>query len=525
MIDAAGESLAGQADWVPFGLTSGSQMTPYLAAVLSGLLMWASFPPLDWGLLAFLAPAPLLWVCRRADSGWMAAGLGFLTGAVFYGAMLYWLSVLGVVAWLPLTIVLAAYTTGYAVLVWAFRLWPAGRWWLIAVAGWGLIELVRAHFPLGGFPWGSLGFAAAGNPGFIGATQWIGPAGWGLLAVAVAAGVVLLIEGQENWRFVVDPLVVTLMLMLAGGLFPASADGPAVQVAIVQGGSPCPGTHCPDENRLIYESHIGLTRSIPEGGADLVVWPENALGTPYEPEENSEVRAAIETEARRLSAYILVSGTRVLDDQRFSNTNTFFGPTGSELGQYRKRHPVPFGEFVPLRPVFGFIPQLDQVPRDMVRGDGPVVFTTDRGLIGSVISFEGAFPRYLRDQAQAGGQLAVVATNESSYGVSPASDQLIGMTRVTAAAVGQDLVHSAITGKSAIIHADGRIVDNTEMLEEGVLYGEVRYRSAGPTVYSRFGDWPLIAVFAAAGIAMVLPGGRRKDQAAGSAIIRSAHVW
>ena len=218
------------------------------------------------------------------------------------------------------------------------------------------------------------------------------------------------------------------------------------------------------------------------------MWPENAMGTPYEPEENPDVRAALETEARRLDAYLLVSGTRVFDADQFLNINTFFGRNGSELDVYLKRHPVPFGEYVPLRSLFDFVPQLERVPRDMIRGDGPVVFTTDVGLIGSVISFEGAFVRYIRSEAQAGAQVQVVATNESSYGRGPASDQLIAMARVNAAAVGQDLVHAAITGKSAFITAKGDIVSSTELLESGVLEGQVRVaRRCANAVYTVWG--------------------------------------
>ncbi len=473
--------------------------------------MWAAFPPLEWGWLAFVAPAPLLWAARTVEHAWAAAAVGFVCGLAFFGPLLIWISVLGYVAWVPLVMVLATYFAAYSVLVWAFRLWPATRWWLVVVAGWGLIEYIRARFPLGGFPWGSLGYGAAANPGAIGAAQWIGPAGWGIVAIAVAAGLVLVFEKSDNWRLLVDPAVVALLLVTAGSLFAPTADGNSVRSVIVQGGSPCPMTHCADENRLIFESHLALTEQIVDGSADLVVWPENSMGTPFEPEENLEVRAALETEARRIGAYLLVSGTRVVDDRFFLNTNTLFGPTGARLGTYAKRHPVPFGEFVPLRSLFGFVPQLDRVPRDMVRGEESTVFATDFGVIGSVISFEGAFARYIRGEAEGGAQLQVIATNESSFGTGSASDQLIAMVRVNAASVGQDILLAAITGRSAVVRANGDVTGVTELLEERTLRAVVNMRSAGPTPYTRFGDWLLLLSLAAAGLAMVLPGERRQD--------------
>ena len=176
---------------------------------------------------------------------------------------------------------------------------------------------------------------------------------------------------------------------------------------------------------------------------------------------------------------------------------------------------------MPLRPVFGFIPQLDQVPRDMARGEGPVVFPTDQGVVGSLISFEGAFPRYLRDQANEGAEMMVVATNESSFGEGAASDQLIDMVRVAAAAIGQDVAHAAITGRSTFVGADGSVGETTPLFESAVLRGEIRQRSGDPTVYTRYGDWMVILVVAVAAIAVALPGGRRPDRTVTGAADRS----
>jgi len=147
---------------------------------------------------------------------------------------------------------------------------------------------------------------------------------------------------------------------------------------------------------------------------------------------------------------------------------------------------------VPLRGLLGFIPQLDQVPRDMVRGTEATVFPIGDNFLGSVISFEGAFPRSIQAIAANGGQMMVVSTNESSFGETASSDQLIDMTRVNAAAIGQDLVHAAITGRSTFITADGSVGEKTGLYEEAVLYGDAAMRSAGPTLFTRFPFWPVV---------------------------------
>ncbi len=485
-------------------------MAPYLAAFVSALLMWAAFPPLGWGLFAFVAPAPLVWGVRRIQRPVGALGAGFLFGVVFFGLMLEWLLVLGVVAWFPLTLWLASTSAVMTLVIWLFREWPPTRFLLVTVGIWVLWEFLRAAVPFGGFPWGVLGYAAGGTRGFIGSVQWIGPSGWSVVAIAVAVGLVLVVEDNTNWRLVVDTAVVALLLAFAGGIFAPEPDGDTIVVAIVQGNSPCPGSHCQNENQRIYENHLRLTRDIPEAEVGLVVWPENSLGTPFEPVGNPDVAGALSAEARRLGAFLLVSGTRKegLADDEFLNVNRVYDPTGRFIGEYAKRHPVPFGEYVPFRDLLDFIPQLDQVPRDMVRGEEAVVFATPHGSIGSLISFEGAFSRLVRSEARAGAQLMVIATNESSYGTSSGlpSDQLIALARVNTAAVGLDLVHAAITGKSAFVFADGTIGGKTDILTEEVLEGRVTFRSGGRTLFTGLGDWLLYLSLLGAIAAVVVPG-------------------
>ncbi|HVR33309.1 MAG TPA: nitrilase-related carbon-nitrogen hydrolase, partial [Acidimicrobiia bacterium] len=159
------------------------------------------------------------------------------------------------------------------------------------------------------------------------------------------------------------------------------------------------------------------------------------------------------------------------------------------MGEYRKRHPVPFGEYVPARPLFGWIPDLSRVPRDMIRGDGPVLFDLDGVSFGSVISFESSFARYSREHVSAGADLLVVATSQASYPFSHASDQLIGMTRMRSAELGVDVIHGSVTGRSVFIIDGGILGEPTGLAEITSLRGVVQARSDGLTLYARLGDW------------------------------------
>ncbi len=475
--------------------------------LLSAALMWASFPPLNLGFLVFVAPIPFLWVLRRVDSARKAGWFGLVFGAAFLGGMLWWIFILGAVAWFPLTIVMGLWFTGYALVLYAGRDLSAMRWWVLAVGAWAAMEFLRARFPFGGFPWGSAGHPIGTIPGARGAAQWIGPTGWGVLVVAFAAGVAVMFEEERDRRWLEVSAITIVVLTFLGALFQPSAGGPAVRVAVAQGNSPCPRVHCDGEKQAIYQSHLGLTSTIEADAVDLVVWPEDSFGGQFNPTFNSEIAAQMAGEAVRVDAYLIAGGTRSAGPGFFENLNLVFSPRGAIIGEYLKRHPVPFGEYVPLRGLFEVVPQLAEVPNDLVPGSGPVVFPmrTDDGerWFGSLISFEGAFVRYMRSEVNAGARLMVVATNHGSYGRTPASDQFIGIVRMSAVSLGVDVVHGAVTGRTTIIRADGSVARKTDQFEATLYSGVVRFQDSPRTLYAIAGDWLQILAMAAGLIALV----------------------
>jgi apolipoprotein N-acyltransferase len=468
-------------------------MTQVFAVLLAALLMWASFPPLGWGFLVFAAPAPFLWAMRRLSNPREAGWLGFLFGVAFYGPLLIWIFVLGAVAWIPLTIVMALWAAGFALVMYLARTWSPWRWWLVAMGGWALWEFLRARWPLGGFPWGSVGFPVGALSWPRGAAQWVGASGWGVIVIGFAAGIVLMVDEERDRRPLELAASATIVLSLMGALFAPDANGPPIDVAIVQGNSPCPRVHCENEKLRIYTFHMALTNQIEPGAVDLVVWGEDAFGGDVNPTFNGDVRRDMGAEAARINAYLIAGGTRPGEPGTFENYTVVFGPDGGIIGEYLKRHGVPFGEYVPFRKILQFIPQLDAIPNDLKPGLVPVVFPISvpegSGLFGSVISFEGAFARTIRSEVRAGAQLMVVATNEASYGRGAASDQLIGMVRMSAASLGVDVVHAAVTGRSTLIRADGSVGRRTNLFDDDILQGRINLQTSRRTVYAVAGDW------------------------------------
>lgn len=461
-----------------------------LAPLLSALLMWLAFPPVGWGALAIVAPTPLLAALRRVKTRGGAAALGFVYGVAFYGLLLWWVKFAGYLAVVPLVMILAGWSTLYALLVFSARTWSFTSWWIVAVGGWALMEWLRAHVPFGGLPWGLSGYGAAEYSWMRGSAQFIGVTGWSVVFMGIAAGLAIFVTDRRRpTGWLVPSLGVGVLLTLIGTTTLPEATGPSLRVAIVQGSTPCPGFDCPNESADIFQSHLDLTRTLGGRTVDLVVWAESAVGSSVELRTNPDRAAQVGVEAQRLDAHFLIGSQRNLSADAFSNLNLLVTPDG-ELGvEYRKQHPVPFGEYVPLRSLLDWMPILDQTPRDMERGTEFTVFPLPDGVVGSVISFEGAFPRSVRPIMRQDSQLLVVTSNEASYSNSPASDQFINMTRMRAAESAVAVVHAAITGKSAFIDAGGAVISSTDLFDEDVLRGTVRFSEAGTTLYTRFGDW------------------------------------
>jgi apolipoprotein N-acyltransferase len=465
-------------------------MVPVLLGLLGGLLLWTAFPPLGLGSVVFVAPVPFLVGIRRARSGRHAALVGLVFGIGFFGPLLEWITEMGVIAWAPLVLVESLFPAVFGWALFRARHLTDWQWMGVAVGGWAASELARSFLPVGGFTWGWLGYGVSGFGGARGAAQWIGVSGWTALAMLAAGGLALWIDHRRGLGWAAGAALASLALIVAGGFWPARADGEPLQVALVQGNSPCPAERCANERQQITQSHLDLTRSLPPGVFDLVVWPESSTGYATDPIANPGVADQIAAEAVRLDSYLLAGGDRPVDDDHFANVNLVFDRDGLIVGEYLKTHPVPFGEYIPWRSVFGWTENFRAASRDMLRGEGPVVFAADWGEFGSVISFEGAFARIMRGPVREGAKLLVVATNNSSYGLGPASDQFIGMTRMHASALGVDVIHAALTGRSTIITDNGTVGPISGLFTAEILTEEVRVRASGRTLYTTLGEWP-----------------------------------
>jgi apolipoprotein N-acyltransferase len=487
-------------------------MKSVLAALAGGIVSFLAFPPFGPGALIIPGIAAFLAAVRLSKPGKSAFWIGLIYGSVFFGGFMWWLAELELIA-LVLIPVQGLFFAFYAWWLARFHDVTPGAWLVLAVGGWAATELIRYHFPVGGLEWGAAGYALSDSAITRLPAAVLGTSGLTVLTVLVSAILAQLVLRKGSWPTLWSGVALAVVLsgcyswVLFEGL-----DSVGHPVTIVQGSTPCPFEHCPPNERLrTFEQHLELTRTLEPGTAGLVVWPEGSTGsTNADPVLNEEIREAIASEARRLGSRMVIGGDRILSDTEWVNANVYFDADGEIVGEYLKQHPVPFGEYIPWRPLFEWIPALDRVPRDAIRGDGPVLMDE----VGSVISFEGGFSRYALETRRAGAEVIVVNTNTASYGMTPASDVWIGMTRMRAVELGVPVVHAAVTGKSTVIDANGETGPVTGLGTIEVLQDS--YGASRETLFVAIGNAVMYLAAVAGGLMWV-----RIGRLVGSGAMRS----
>ncbi|MCA1830983.1 MAG: apolipoprotein N-acyltransferase, partial [Actinobacteria bacterium] len=253
------------------------------------------------------------------------------------------------------------------------------------------------------------------------------------------------------------------------------------------------------EDTIIVDSAASETATISASDPpQLVVWPENTLDR--DPRTHPEVATPTRDAVRRLRVPFIVGAILDEGETRFRNSNLLLDPSGTIVGRYDKIHLVPFGEYVPWRWARRVVPALDrELPYDGVPGSRPVVFDVAGARVGTVICFESTYPGLVRTLVRRGAQLVVVTTNDASFGNSPAAEQHLQMSRMRAIESGRAVVHDAISGISAIVMPDGRVVESAARWERAVLRAELPLTD-GQTPYTRFGSAIEFAIAAAAAV-------------------------
>ena len=518
---------------------------------VGGVIMAAAFPPLNLTLGAFFAFS-VLFLEVRNRSLWKASLGGWLWGMGYALCSFFWLREINPVIPWAMMFVLGAYyiPVGFmAALANKYILLPADvrkagftaqtayrdftllrqlAWCLIMASSVAVMEYLRHNV----LPWNYIGTAFYRNAVMMQLIRYTGVSGLTFLAVLINAALALALltvarkDPEKNavryhrpWPLLI--MLVLLALNMALGIASlrerrkeyASYQN-KVRLTLVQGNLSQRRNGGFESAMEALETYCRLTVSQQGVPTDLVVWPETAVSYPLR--GNYQLSSIYRQSVRKLSVMMnapLLLGTldydlsttppgalnsAVLTDSRDVIRNGF-------IAQYSKVHPVPFGEYVPMRK---YLPQwlikCIDMNRDLTPGKSmePIALN-DSVKLGVNICFEDVFPYISRTESELGANLLLVITNDAWYPTSSEPEQHLANCVARAIENNLPMVRCGNDSATCLITPGGEIIWS---LADALKFedGKPFRRGAGAanitvqlptenqkrtTFYSRYGDW------------------------------------
>jgi apolipoprotein N-acyltransferase len=479
-------------------------------AVLSGVLLFLSFPKYGSAWLAWIAFVPLFFALRKTASIAQGFLLGFITGIVSYIGIIYWIAFVVInYGYLPLylgiilMLLLACYLSIYIALFAGGIVYFRGKVALFIAAPvlWVCFEYCKSFF-LTGFPWENLGYSQYLNSYLIQFADIAGVFGLSFLIVIVNAAIFEIINKRSKREYV---LAVAVFMILSGVYIygfcrldqvnKVMQNAQGMEVSLIQGNidqSIKWNENYQRETLNIYE-RLSVINS-PANGS-LIVWPETAA--PFRFQDINNLHDQITNLSLATKSWLLfgsVSSLQKRDSNDYFNSAYLLSPFGEIKGKYDKVHLVPYGEYVPLRNLFPFVNKLAAGIGDFGTGAGYYPLSLGDKKIGILICYEAILPFAARMYKKRSANLLVSITNDAWFGTTSAPFQHFSMTIFRAVETRLYLVRAANTGISGIIDPTGKTVAKTNIFQEDALKGYIKFVKI-PTFYAAHGDLLVIVCF------------------------------
>jgi apolipoprotein N-acyltransferase len=491
--------------------------TAMLLSIALGALSVLGFAPFYLFPIPILTIAGLCYLWAKTSTPAAAWILGFSYGLGLYCVGIYWIYISlhdfgGMPWWFAgfSTFCLCAFMALFVGLVGYFgkRL---GCLWLSVPVLWGLSDWVRSWI-FTGFPWLTMGYSQIPHSPLAGYMPIAGVYGASVITVFISAiiGVWLAQHNQKSQQsllFKRNAIGFITLVIAAGGVLKVvewtTPIGKPISVALVQGNIAQDTKWSPEKAQTTIDQYLSMLQA---SKADLIVLPETALPV-IASQLDTSVKETITAHAKRNQGGIIV-GIVEQDTNEYFNSAICFGCPQVTVTSYRKNHLVPFGEFIPLKQVFGWIYRdwLNMPLSDLSRGGNTQANMKVAGQkIAMNICYEDVFGEEIARNNK-NSTLMINISNDAWYGQSYAAHQHMQFSQARALETGRYMLRATNTGATAAIdqhgyvfaHAPHDVQTTLDVMAQGYT---------GSTPYVRFGNWPFI-VFCFGVIAFVW---RRKN--------------
>ncbi len=230
----------------------------------------------------------------------------------------------------------------------------------------------------------------------------------------------------------------------------------------------------------LFTRYDRIVSSLADTESDLIVWSETAITTSLDSTPLSlggkSVRAWLSGLAKKTSAAQLVGHFAYEGDKengKTYNTLSLVNRDGSlHENVYYKRHLVPFGEYVPIKPVIDtLLPFMGDLVlmNEFTAGTDSEIFDTEHGRLGTLICFDSIYEELARDAVSDGAEILIISTNDSWFDDSIALYQHNAQAILRAMENGRYVLRCANTGISSVITDKGDVIASLAPNVEGVI--------------------------------------------------------
>jgi apolipoprotein N-acyltransferase len=467
-------------------------------------LLWVAFP----GLVLLLAGTRSAWSAFWV--GWWF-GCGYFIGGIYWLAWPFTLDMERFGWMIPfavfgLSALQAIFVGGATALARAIPFKGVAGIVMLA-ASWAVFEFLRGQVGnvFAGFPWNLLAISWAAIDEMIQPAAYVGAYGLGALTVFIAAMPAVLVDAglsrTARWTWLGIALLLLAGLWIGGAARLAGAQNEpvaGVRLRLVQGNIEQSLKWKEGRREETFAHYLRLTASPGFDRITHVVWPETAIDYRFDTDYPA---ARLEGERlKQLAAVIPPKGALLLgairdEDRRYYNSFHVVAPGGVVVATYDKHELVPFGEFVPMRPLLRRlgVEKLAHGAGDYSAGPGPLTLDVP-GAPGTspLICYEAIFPGRVEPGRRPGWFVNV--TNDAWFGLTSGPYQHFASARLRAVEEGLPLVRAANTGITAVVDAYGRVVARMTIMSAGVLDAELPRATMQPTFYARLGDRSLLVL-------------------------------
>ncbi len=488
-----------------------------LSAPLAGICLTLAFAPFNYSYLAIVSLV-FIFLSWLECSPARAVLRGFLYGLGLFGSGISWVYISlhdygGAPAFGAglLTFLIVCFwslfpaLTAYLSCRFTSKKHKRKRVWIIPFF-WIFVEYFRGYWFINGFPWLQIAYTQLQTP-LKAYVPIVGVYGTGFLLALTVAVLVAGFNKQLKYSY-----VALFMLMIWGGgsvlqsVKWTEAIGDAISVALIQGNVPQDQKWLPENRLKTLINYQQLTEQ--NWDSDIIIWPESAIPA-YLSQVKESYLNPLSAKAKAHNTDLIVGLPAIGKNNEHFNTVLTLG---KKEGRYNKNHLLPFGEYLPLQPLSGFVLGLLNVHLgDFVSGgDNQALLEAGGYPFATSICYEDAFSNEALNALPEAAFLVNV-TNDAWFGDSIQPHQHMQIAQMRALETGRYLLRVTNTGVTAIVGPDGIIIRKAPSFKQVVLKGKI-FPMGGMTLFAKMGDNVVISALVIIFLILLLWPDRRLSQ-------------